>query len=349
MKKQISILIMAIIAISFSTAYGQAVNNSSGISPTPITCPTDPLNPIAGRPYDYSATINPANGTTFWYATKSTTFTTAGSRVAVPIPADGASIALGATNYMTTFTGATSPTATQVTWTSAGLNGVTNAAPIFMVVEYAGPACANNMKVMKIVPKVAFTVDITNLENVSGNTLAYGAPEDQCFANVTSSSYNSGTGEIDIDYGTNYLYYEVIAANFTDSYSPTFKLTGLSGTQTADIDWGYTKGTYDQSLAVGASGASYTSGTATVTTHESNTSVGVSIYVKVTVHNHGFEGLANEPITLAIEAVDAVGNSDVLPNCSTPATSAQFEDLATQTLNARPTVAPGTTQIPQKP
>lgn len=351
MKKQILILVIAIFAISMSTVYGQKA--LPGFAPVPLTCPTnDPLNPIAGRAYDYSAVINPALGSTFWYATKSTSFVNAGVRVATEIPDDGVAIASGATNYRTSVIGATatSPTATQVTWTSAGLNGVTNANPLFMVVEYQGPACANNMKVMKIVPKIAFTVDVANMENVSGTTLAYtGVTEDQCYSNVASSSYNFGTSQIDIDYGINYLYFEVIAANFTGSFTPTLQLTGITGTQTADIDWGIAKGTYDQSLVIGAaSAATITGGPITVSTDETNTATGVSIYVKVTVHNNGFEGTADQNISLAVEAIDAFNNPDVDPvTCSVPSTP--YEDIAMQTLNARPSVITTPASVPQKP
>ena len=155
MKKQIFILVLAIFA-SVANTFGQALPNTL---PVPLTCTvTDPLNPIAGRPYDYSAIIAPAGGTAFWYATKSTTFTTAGARVATIIPADGVAIATGAVNYNATITSAASPTSTTVTWTSAGLAGIDKTTnPLFMVVEYAGPLCANNLKVMQIIPKIAFT------------------------------------------------------------------------------------------------------------------------------------------------------------------------------------------------
>ena len=335
---------MAFFVISFSTAFGQAVHN---IDPVPLSCTlTDPLNPIAGRPYDYSAVINPANGTAFWYATKSTTFTSAGARVATEIPADGVAIALGATGYRTPIVGAVSPTTSRVTWTSAGLAGVTAANPLFMVIEYTGPACSNNMKVMKIVPKIAFTVDITNIDHSSAATLAYGAAENQCYANVAGSSYDAVAGNITTDYGTNILYYEVVAANFTGSYTPTFQLTGLQGTQTADIDWGYVKGTYDKSLSDGVSGATVTTPSATVNTSSTSTSNGVSIYIRVTVYNHGYEGLSADPVALAVEAIDANNNADVEPDCST---ILAYGDIASQTLNARPTVTPGTPMLPQKP
>jgi hypothetical protein len=342
MKKQLLILVVALSATA-SAAFSQAL---PGTKPVPLTCIlTDPLQPVAGRPYDYSAIINPTGGTAYWYATKSTTFTSAGVRVATEIPADGVAIATGATNYRTSAVSPTSPTVTRVTWTSAGLAGIdatTN--PLFMIVEYAGPTCSNNMKVMQIIPKNAFTVDITNMTHgVSPASLAYGAAESQCYDNVTSAVFNAG--KIDIDYGTNVLYFEVIAANFSNSYLPTLKLTGLQGTQTANIDWGYAIGTYSNNLVTNQTGSLITTAQFTVTTTVP-TDQGISIYVRVTVKNHGWEGLGNDNITLAVEAVDAAGNKDVDPDCTT---FIPFGDLAMQTLNARPSITPGTPMIPQNP
>ena len=348
MKKQIFILVLAIFA-TVGTAFGQAL---PGTAPVPLTCTTnDPLNPIAGRPYDYSAIIAPAGGTAFWYATKSTTFTTAGARVATIIPADGVAIATGAVNYNTPLSSAASPTSTTVTWTSAGLAGIDKTTnPLFMVVEYAGPTCSNNMKVMQIVPKIAFTVDITNMTHATPTSLAYGAAENQCFDMVQSSSFDLAQGKVVIDYGTNILYFEVIGANFTGSYLPTLKLSGLQGTQTAAIDWGYAVGTYDQALVPdqAPTGGVITSSQFTVSTTVPATDKGVSIYVRVTVKNHGFEGTADEALALAVEAVDNTpqANKDVDPDC---VTFTPFGDIATQTLNARPAVTPGTTMMPQVP
>lgn len=345
MKKQLFIFLMAVGSLSLNHAFGQAV---PGTAPRPLSCDlTDPLAPVAGRPYTYQATIAPANGTTYWYATKSTTFMNAGARVATQINADGTNIATGATNYMTSASGVSSPSSTTVTWTSAGIMGVTAANPLFMVLEYTG-TCANNMKVMKIVPKNAFTVDITNMTHgATPAPLAYDVAESQCYANVASSSWDAALNNITIDYGVNTMYFEVIAANFTGSYKPTFQLTGLNGTQTADIDWGIAIGAYPNSLGTGLTGATVTAGPATVNTTVPSTANGVSIYVRVTIHNHGWEGLANNNISLAVEAVDAAGNKDVDATC---AIGAGFEDIATQTLNARPTVtgAPTTPFLPQK-
>jgi hypothetical protein len=350
MKKQILILIVALFAISFSTVYGQAVHDPA-INSIPVTCANGPLNPIAGRPYDYQAVINPVAGLSYWYATNSTTFTTGGVRVATEIPADGVKIANTAVNYRTSAVAPTSPTQTEVTWTTAGLAGVgypAPATPLFMVVEYAGPTCANNMKVMKITPVNAFTLDITNLDHAAGTTLPYGTAESQCVDIVRSSAYDAVADNITIDYGADTLFFEVIAANFTGTYVTQFQVAGVQGTQTFDLDWGYVRGIYNQAVVAGQASGLYTSGDVTVSTTETNTQLGVSIFARVIVHNHGFETLAATPISVAVEGHDANGNFDVLPGtCAVP--SPGFEDLALQTVNPRSAVTPGTPMLPQKP
>ena len=347
MKKSLFIAVLAIFA-TVGTALGQAL---PGSAPTPLLCTTDAANPIAGRPYDYSAILAPPGGTAFWYATKSTTFTTAGARVATIIPADGVAIATGATNYNTTITPASSPTSTTVTWTSTGLAGVnltTN--PLFMVVEYTGPTCANNLKVIQINPKIAFTVDIANMAHpVAPATvptlLGLTVAENQCFSTLTSASFVSGN--ILIDYGVNTIYFEVIAANFSGSFKPTLRLSGLQTTQTAVMTWGYTPAAIATAAGSGAApGFDSPQLTALVDPSVTSTENGVSIYVKVVVSNHGFEGLTDQQITLAVEAVDAAGNADVETDCTT---TVAFGDLIASTLNLRPTVTTTPVSLPQVP
>jgi hypothetical protein len=303
----------------------------------------DPLHPIAGKPYNYSAILNPAGGTSYWYATKSTTFVTAGLRSATEILADGATIVNGATNYRTPGSGAASPTTTNVTWTSAGLKGVdatTN--PLFMVLEYKGPTCANNMKVFQIIPTNAFTVDILNIKSNGLTPLAYGTNDSQCYADIASAKFVAPN--MVYDYGVNKMYFEVVAANFTKAFTPSFKLTGLKTGQSALVELTIDK-TFASGLTALGTAQAATSGTplnfagvavnadAAVT----DFSLGVSVYVRVTITNGLYEGLMDDAIALAVEAVNDSADPDIdNATCAAPATT--FEDVATQTLNLRPTV-----------
>jgi hypothetical protein len=327
-----------------TTAFGQAIKGSD---PLPVTCTNDPLHPIAGKPYDYSAILNPTGGTSFWYATKSTTFVTAGVRSATVIPADGVAILAGATNYGINGTNATSPTKTNLTWTSAGLKGVDATNPMFMVLEYAGPgtpSCANNLKVYQILPKNAFTVDILNIKSNGLTPLAFGATDAQCYADIASAKYDVPTSKMVYDYGVNKLYFEVIAANFTGSFTPSFKLSGLKTGQSALVEYTVDK-TFASGLTALGAAQNATTGTplsfagAVVNTTLPNTNLGVSVYVRVTVTNGLYEGLSDDAVVMAVEAVNDAGDADI-DNATCLAPAATYEDTATQTLNMRPTVTP---------
>jgi hypothetical protein len=344
MKKLIFLIIFLAFIAGANQIYAQCTN---GTPPRTLNCDiTNPLTPIAGVPYVYSANVTPEGGTAYWYATESTTFMTGGAISATQEPIGGPDV-FDATNYMTNLTNVTNPTTTTITWDAQGIadNTVpaTDPPKLFVVVNYdnVAPACANNMKVYPIRPFNAFTVDITNIEDGTLTPLAYDAPEDQCAAGVVSAQWIANPapdGSIDYDFGIDVLYFEVIGANFSDYYTPTFQLSGLIGDQTADVQWGCQIGTYDHDvvLAAPAPGGTWTAG-GNVVSGLPSTSLGISIYVRVTVYNNDTEALASIPITLAVDAVNAanapdVAHTDCLPN--------GFADIALQTINPRPTVTP---------
>ncbi|MHC1775251.1 MAG: hypothetical protein AB9834_07505 [Lentimicrobium sp.] len=342
MKKQLLFVLLLALLAGTSQVFAQAIGGSA---PQPISCAGTAANPIAGVPYDYSALIDPALGSAYWYATNATTFMTAGVRPAgIELPVAGTVVA-AATNYMDNTTGDASPTTTNITWTSDGLAAntpptATDPPTLFVVVEYTAPTteCANNLKVYPIRPINAFVVDIMNMTPGGTQTPSgYGTVEAQCFPGVQSAVWQPApapNGGILYDFGINYLYYEVIAANFTESYTPEFQITNLQAGQTVDIDWGYTIGTYTTNVATGVGNGVHAS--PDVLTNATNTSAGVSIYVRVTIHNANFEGLAQLPITLAVDALNSAGQDDV--NNTTCLVNAPFEDAAIQNLDRRPTV-----------
>lgn len=342
MKKQLSILLLLALLAGTNQIYAQAVGGSL---PQPVTCTNSAANPIAGVPYDYSALLDQDMGSAYWYATNSTNYLTGGVRPAgIELPNGGAVVA-AATNYMDNADGDTSPTTTNITWTSDGLAAntpplATDPPTLFVVVQYTAPttACANNLKVYPIRPINAFVVDIMNMTPGGVQTPSgYGVDETQCYPGVQSANWQAApapNGSIVYDFGVSYLYYEVIAANFTVSYTPQFQIANLQGNQTADIDWGYTLGAYTTNVATGVGNGIHAS--PDVLTNVTNTSTGVSIYVRVTIHNANWEGLAQDPIDLAVDAVNSAGQDDV--NNATCLVNTPFEDNATQNLARRPTV-----------
>ncbi|HEY5140819.1 MAG TPA: hypothetical protein VIJ25_16115, partial [Methylococcales bacterium] len=192
-------------------------------------------------------------------------------------------------------------------------------------------ACANNLKVYKITPTNGFTVDILNLD-ATKTPLAYNAAFSTCVSPVQSAKYIAGA--IVTDYGTNVLYYEVVASNFTGSWAPTFTLPAVAAGMTATVVWDY-------DLTFAAPHAANNGDP--VLTSVTNTSNGVSIFVRVTIQNGTHEGLTDFAYPLNVNGKDAALNPDVINTDCTLAPSAN-DDVATQTLLARPTVtaAPAT-------
>jgi len=338
MKKQIFILVILVLETfaNVDKSFGQKAVHST-ILARPLTCTIDGLNPVAGVPYTYGAAINPVGGTAVWHAVyNQTTFMTNG--LWVPTDETLAGSFLSTTTGYGSNAAAASPTQTTITWKTNGLSTVNLAHPLFVALEYTAPApgCTNNnLQVFLITPKNGFTLDITNMAVDGSAPVSYGTNVSQCYANIASASYN-GTAVV-MDYGINTMYFEVIAANFTTSFTPTFKISGLLGGQRADISWGYTPGTTTTVIKNSATNETITSGI--VETDAPNTSTGVSIYVKVVVHNNSYEGLIASNITLAVEAINTANQHDVKPDCTvTTAGTDDFEDIATQTLSLRPVV-----------
>jgi hypothetical protein len=346
MKKQIFVLMLALFA-SITMVYSQAVHGSDPIPLDLNNCSIGPLNPIAGVPFDYSANIIPANGSAYWYATTATTFMQAGARVPGIEETIGGGVVAAATNYMDNTPGDASPTTTTITWTTDGLAAVDAANPLFVAIEYTAAAtdCSNNMKVYRINPINAFTVDIMNWDPANTTPSGYGNLEEQCYDLIESAVFNIGSGMMDYDFGTNIMFFEVVAANFTESFTPSFQISGLQNNQTAVLEYGVVNGTYTVNLGAIVNGVTLPG--QVVTTNETNTSQGVSIYVRVTIANNDYEGLTTDGITLAVDAINSASEPDVdNDNC---ANITAFSDAATQNLQARPTVTPnGTgTFVPQ--
>ena len=361
MKKQFLILVFLVVAVfaSVTMSYGQ--NAVVGTAPRGISCVDDAMHPLAGKQYTYQATSNQTGNYTFWATKNVNLITTSGSGASI------VSTTNMATTQLTVATGALLTAGANyaksdpadnvaITWSDATLHGTTPSTPTLVAVNQQG-TCTNNIKFWQIEPIVAFTVDITNINHATKNPLAYEAAESQCFDQVRGATFVPGTtyadGRIQYDYGIDSLYWEVVAANFSVSYTPTFQISGLGNGQTATIQWDVVKTFASPTTAVAiANGTAVTSATP-VTTNVTNTSAGVSIYVRVIVKNNTYEGINATPITLAVDGQNSVGDWDILNNtvaAPTPltctlTTGADQADAATQTLNPRPTVTTTTVGV----
>jgi hypothetical protein len=336
MKKQLFILILAVFA-SVTVAFGQAVHRTPATTLSGTGCSEDALHPIAGKPYNYGVGVSPTGGTFQWWATKATTFIENGvvTNTSRLTTAPGGGLLDAGTGY-----GTTAGTQTMsITWSSATLAGTDATHPTFVAVAYddATNSCANNLKVYQIDPINGFTVDIANM--VGTTTSNYGDVVSSCVSDVASAIWNGNT--LIYNYGTTTLTYEVVAANFTDYFIPTFQLSGLNSTESATIEWRYKS---DFSGSEGLSATSITNGTYTSTENAlvgstvSDTSTGVSIFVRLVISHNASERITANPITLAVDARNAQNQWDVV-NADCSQTTA-FEDTAVHNLNPRPAVTP---------
>jgi hypothetical protein len=391
MKKQFLILVFLVVALfaSVTMSYGQtAVHHNKG---QVLSCPNDPLHPIAGKTYIYDVkTTGSTDGTYTWWVTKDVNFIT--TNYAPPTGATSVTnlagrIVVSPTTLLSTSPNYGTPTPTvapatsplTLSWSSALLNAtkyqaIAADAPktsTFVVAYYQSTGatnCSDNMKIYEISPINGFTVDIKNIKYTSGlgktladaDTLAFGATDVQCVDLVRGAAYNVANHGIDYDYGKNYLYFEVIASNFSVNWLPSFKINGLNGTQEAKIEWDYDLAFGSPNIVAAAAkvadngslltGTAFTVPATPVLSSLTSTSNGASIYVRVTVSNKTYETLADNAITLSVNGKNAEGDFDVVnggvtDDCTTTATE-DWVDASIQTIKARPTVTTNTTVAP---
>lgn len=369
MKKQILLLAFFILALfaGTSSAFGQALSPSTFTVPTLpnplINCVGDAQHPKAGNLYTYTldpSTSSPAPTDYKFWATKDPNFIyNAGNTKTNQVDSlRKAATAPGELlNYSANYkTGGASPSV-DITWSPEILSktayqdpaAAPTKTPTF-VVGLASDGCTNNIKIWEIDPTPSFTVDITNIHPTTEQPLAYNTTTTQCVDNVRAAKYDAASPfGINYDYGADTLYYEVIASNFVTSWKPTFILTGLDGTiQTATIAWADSyanakAGTFIEPAADITGGT--VSGSTPLTSTVTNTTKGVSLIVKVIIANHNYETLSQETITLAVAGEDADGfdiDDDNVCTVPTTAIDAADDDIASRTIDPRPTLIEGT-------
>jgi len=347
MKKQILILVFFTLAlfVSTSTVYAQDAQHYS--DPRPLSCTPDALHPIAGQEWTYAATASVA-GDYHFYATKDPSFVTTsalqnGSAGFLNTPAD---LLTASANYDTPGT----TVDVKITWSSAilantdyqGTPDITGAtpSPTFVVVYFdAADGCSDNIKVWELDPMNGFTVDVLAIDFDAPATMpVFGTVPATCLDNVESASYAAAA--MVYDYGENYMYFEFVAANFSGSWTPTFDLSGLNAVQSV------TSYEYTTDLPATWGGATVwaplVSGTTSIPTTVANTSVGVSVFVRVLVDHANFEGIAGETLTMTLDGQNAAGEWDVVNGTGADTCAdvgaADQNDTATSDFTARPAI-----------
>jgi hypothetical protein len=372
MKKQLLIMIVALFALGISGAYAQ----TTCPLPRTVTCLSpDALHPIAGTPYNYEVTVPTPPGTKSyqWYVTQDPNFIAGGilnSGTADPI---GGTL-VNAVNPPAAYNVSTlNQNTISITWQSFTYNP---ANPVFVVINVVndnGTCNTQNLKVYRIEPLNAFTLDLANVDQ-AGGTMAYDATNSFCIHDVVSATYDATAPEgVIYDFGVDYMYFVVTAANWNTSWMPSIQLAGIDPEETVAVEWAYSTSTPAAYTAAGTftlAAGTWTTATP-VLAQAAGGNVGPGgecILIRVTLdHSNGalnYEGLANEAVTLAVDGVtNLVGPtipdihySDIAPVANALcglADGFQF-DVATQTLTARPDIQTGGTMpapglLPVKP
>ncbi|WP_319500087.1 hypothetical protein [uncultured Draconibacterium sp.] len=340
MKKQILFLTVFVAALlAGMNSYGQYVNSMTG-APTctpavPLSClsDADELHPLPGEVYTYTITTDPATvGDVHWFVTDESdiiTSATLGTPVLQPNRdvVDGDYILTASAHYDTPGASKT----IDISWKTFDTSN-----EVLLVAYVEGAAgCSDNVEVYRIEPSFSFTLDVAGLLDAGG----LGAEE--CISPVESAVYD-GTN-LTMDYGENWVFFSVNAANFVDSWEPTFSAVAANGSTIGTIEWAYptdaqantnwnVSGTpVDAVVAGGAVGAG-----------------GECIVVRVQVDHGSVEHnntTAAEVVTLSIDGVmydpatDGYGNA-ALADLDEPASSGacvnDVTDVATYTLTPRP-------------
>jgi hypothetical protein len=213
--------------------------------------------------------------------------------------------------------------------------------PTFVAVMAQG-ACSNNIQVYEINPQPAFIVDITNFAATKTVAEAYGNTISSCVSPVVSAVYNPGSDQIDMDYGKNTIYFEVVSANFVGSWTPTITIGGLDAGETASATIHYS-----YAAAIGGSAVVETLdfptngsdvGTTALGSTLTDTSSGVSFWLAVTVDHNKYENINGaRPITVTVGGMDTTGQYDLAANCNT-VNNIDTDDFAVQDITPRPDI-----------
>lgn len=339
MKKQITILVLVLMA-SVTFSWGQTIQTLPGtgaiVCPVPRGFPigvltSDALHPVAGTPYTYRVTVPAPLGTkTFkWIITQEQTFITTGLLNTTNAEAVGGTHIAAAGAELNANTAAGFGEDIDITWKSFIHSA---ALPVFVVIYVEnndGTCTTQNLKVYQIEPVNSFTLDIANVK-IDGTVLGYGINDSTCVSNIASAVYDPA-GSVAYDFGTDYLFYTVTAANFTGSWTMDLTLTGPTAKQVGTIEWAYSSTpTAWTAFALGTP--------ATVNAIDATGTVGVAgecIIIRITVKHNNEEVILAQPIIVAVDGV-----SNTLPDLhyETGAADGFTNDLASHIMKPRPTI-----------
>lgn len=332
-----------------TSAYAQTEIDYLGDAPSAcpttaisLSCTDDGLNPTPGKTYEYSVDV-PTDATINWFVTTDVNVLTAEGTLTTTIDGNPGTYVLSAgtktgngdADYNSdTNTG----TVLEVAWNY--FDGTTTTVLLVAYVEDAA-GCTDNIEVWKIEPIHKFALDIIAL-NDDGTD---GTDGSECVSPIQEATYSSGV--LSVDYGTNYVYFQVRAANFVGSWMPTFVTTNSSvGTSVVgDPEWAYPADAQTTGAWNAASVAVQASGGATAAVDD----VGECIIVRIPV-DHGTNEFATANGTVALDVSGNMYNGtdyDSLEDVASDCTEGDTDE-ATYTITPRPNVTNETPAVETK-
>ena len=360
MKKQLLIMAIALFAIGISSAYGQA------LAPRAITClSADALHPIAGTPYTYTITVpTPPTGVknVLWFATQDKNFITNKVLTSNRIPTGSIMLATAGPAYNVSTAGQLTMI---LTWNSFIYDALNPVFVVVNVVNVDGSCSPNNMKVYKIMPINAFTLDIANLDKTKVLQTGYGTNIDRCISDIISATYlDAAPNDVTYDFGADTLYYEVSAANWSVSWLPSATVTLPSGSENTVtlVQWSTAK-TFLPAIShvMTLAATIYTSTDVVVpSTGTFVGALGESIFIRVVIdHSNGTlnnEGLVLEQVAVAVDGKTFLAavlpqlpigdvhydNGPNSPPCPALVVDGFTNDIALQTILPRPDIQDAT-------
>lgn len=362
MKKQLLTLSLVLLTLFVGNrVFGQNIT-------APIVCqaaqtiqclPGDALHVIPGSPYLYTVAVPNITATTgqfMWFVTQNPNFITTGTlnTANAENPNGTGTILAGVGTTGGGYLNTPAGTATiELIW-----KAFDPTLDVFVVIQVTGTDAAdcpvNNLKVYKILPQNAFTLDIANVDANAGTpaALAWNLPISTCVPGIVTATYDDATTTVKYDYGQSYAYYLINAANFSGNYVLNFQIDGVANGEVVTAEWAYNAGatlTWTP-LTITGTAPSQLTATTTVNAQAANQTVGSSgecILVRLLIdHTTSVlifnEGIVAEPIQMAIDGT--TGGALLLPDLH-HATGANCgladgftNDKATHTLRPRPQI-----------
>jgi hypothetical protein len=312
MKKQILFMMFLSLAFVFAglnKSFGQVDDPQLDAAlqscpvPAVLNCgDADALSPLPGETYLYEIDVasgeTPGN-TIHWFVTTNTDLITTAT-LTTDIEAAGGTYVLTA--------------GTTANGGNASYNDGTNTGDILEVTwNYFDPSetvllvafvvdadgCTNNIEAYKIEPVFNFVLEIAALED--NGVIQDPADVLECVSPVQEAIYNEAAGTLDMDYGDNYIYYVVTAANFVHSWDPTFtEPTSTGGSTVGTVEWTYNDGT-------DLTGATWYEDTEPVLAQDASGAVGADgecIILRINIdHGNVNEFIVSETYTTGVDGV----------------------------------------------